>query len=60
MKTTLMALIPTGGWLIGTVVMFVLICKWTDANFFPDAVLMVIVARAVAIFGAMYLIALLS
>ena len=58
--STLLALIPTGGWIIGTIVMFILICKWTDASFFPDAVLMVIVARGVAILGTFFLLGLMS
>ena len=45
--------IPSIGWIISTVVMYVLICKWTDANFWPDAVFMVIVAKLVAIGGGM-------
>jgi len=43
------------GRLIGPIVMFVLICKWTDADFFPDAVGMVLVAGLVGIFARMFL-----
>ena len=51
------AVVPgIAGMLLGTVVMFVLICKWTDADFWPDAVLMVLVARAVAVAGAVLLL----
>ena len=53
--SSLLGLIPTVGWLIGTIAMYVLICKWTDAEFWPDAVLMVVVAKAVGIFGGMFL-----
>jgi hypothetical protein len=44
------------GALLGTIVMFVLICKWTDAEFWPDAVLMVLVARFVAVAGTVFLL----
>ena len=47
--SALLGLIPMVGLIIGTVVMFVLICKWTDAEFWPDAVLMVVVAEIVGI-----------
>jgi hypothetical protein len=47
--SSLIGLIPMVGWILGSVIMFVLICKWTDANFWPDAVLMVLVAEVVAI-----------
>lgn len=47
--SALFGLIPMVGWIIGTVVMYVLICKWTDAEFWPDAVLMVVVAEIVGI-----------
>ena len=47
--SALLGLIPMVGLIIGTVVMFVLICKWTDAEFWPDAVLMVLVAEVVGI-----------
>ena len=49
--TGLIALIPgLIGLIAATIVMFVLICKWTTANFWPDAVLMVVVARLVEVF----------
>lgn len=48
--STLFGFIPIVGWIIGTIVMFFLICKWTNANFWPDAVLMVVVARGVGMF----------
>jgi hypothetical protein len=50
--SSLFGFIPFAGWVIASIVMFVLICKWTDANFWPDAVLMVVVARALALFVA--------
>ena len=52
--------IPFVGWLASLVVMFVLISKWTDAEFWPDAVLMVVVADVVGIFGGMALVSLLA
>jgi hypothetical protein len=36
------------GWVVVILVMLVLISKWTDADFWPDAVLMVLVANLVA------------
>ena len=47
--------IPLVGWLLSTIVMFVLIGKTTDAEFWPDAVFMVLVAKAVAIGVSMFL-----
>jgi predicted PurR-regulated permease PerM len=38
------ALVPVFGGVLSAIVMFVLISKWTDANFWPDAVLLVVVA----------------
>ena len=58
--SSLLGIIPLGGWLIGTVTMFVLICKWTDAEFWPDAILMVIVARFVGIFASLFLAGLIA
>jgi hypothetical protein len=39
-------LIPVVGWIASLVVLFVLIKKWSDAEVWPDAVLMVVVAWA--------------
>ena len=58
--SSLVGLIPLVGWLASLVVMFVLISKWTDAQFWPDAVLMVIVANFVGIFGGMLLVRLIA
>ncbi len=57
--SSLVGVIPFVGWLASLIVMFVLISKWTDAEFWPDAVLMVVVANAVGIFGGMLLAGLL-
>ena len=58
--SSLVSAIPLVGWLVGMIVMFVLICKWTDAEFWPDAVLMVVVAQVVGIFGAILLVRLVA
>lgn len=58
--SSLVGLIPMVGWLVSLVVMFALISKWTDAEFWPDAVLMVIVANFVGIFGGMLLAGLIA
>ena len=58
--SSLVGLIPMLGWLISTIVMFILICKWTDAEFWPDAVLMVVVANAVGTFGGLFLASLIA
>ncbi len=49
--TGLCDMVPGVGWILSPVVMFILICRWTDADFWPDAFLMVVVAQAVAFFG---------
>ena len=46
---------PCVGWLLGLVVMFVLICKWTDAEFWPDAIGIVLISGAVSILARMLL-----
>ncbi len=46
---------PCFAWLGGQIVMFVLICKWTDADFWPDAVGMVLAAGVVGILARMFL-----
>ena|ERR1039457_6405022 len=53
--TALLGLIPTIGWIVGSITMFILICIWTNADFWPDAVLMVVVSRVVGILGGMVL-----
>lgn len=40
---------PVIGWIIGVIAMYVMICKWTDAKFWPDAVLMVVIAKIVSV-----------
>ena len=44
-----LGLIPLIGWILGIVVMFILISALTDAEFWPDAVLMVFVAKLLSI-----------
>ena len=46
--------------MVGIIVMFVLISKWTDAEFWPNAVLMVVVANFVGILGSMVLAVLIT
>ena len=58
--SSLVALIPVVGWLAGIVVMFVLISKWTNAQFWPHAVFMVLVANLLGILGSMALAGLLN
>jgi hypothetical protein len=47
--------VPCVGPLLGLVVMFVLICKWTDAEFWPDAIGTVLVAWLMGVLGGMFL-----
>ncbi|NOY75896.1 MAG: hypothetical protein GXP32_08935 [Kiritimatiellaeota bacterium] len=58
--STILGFIPMVGWLLGPVAMFFLICKWTGASFWPDAVLMVVVARGVGMFVGIALTSLVS
>lgn len=53
-------LMPCVGWLINIIVMFVLICKWTDAEFWPDAIGMVLIAGVVGILARIFLDFLIS
>lgn len=49
-------LVPYIGGLMAFIVMFALIARWMRIPVWPDAVLMVVVSRAVAIFGALVLV----
>ena len=53
-------MIPAVGWLISLVTLLWLICIWTDANLFPDAVLMVVVAWGLRFLTVMWLIGFLT
>ena len=53
--SSLTGLVPTVGGLISLIVMFVLICKWTDAPLWPDAVLMVAVAGLIGLLSSAYI-----
>lgn len=53
--SSIFSLIPYAGGFISMIVMFVLIYKWTDANLWPDAVLMVIVAWGAGFIGVVLL-----
>ena len=46
----LVGLIPVVGWLASFVVLLVLIAKWSDAEIWPDGILMVVVAWALGVF----------
>lgn len=48
--THLIQFVPFIGWILSIVVMFVLIVNWTTAEFFPDAILMVVVSWLVGFF----------
>ena len=47
--STGLGFLPLVGWIVGTVAMFVLICTLTDAEFWPDAILMVFVAKLMSL-----------
>ena len=49
------ALVPTIGWLLSFVVLFVLLKKFSRANIWPDIILMVIVSRLVSFVALMAL-----
>ena len=49
------AFIPVVGWILSLVVMLALICKWTDADLWPHAVLMVLVADLLGLLLGTYL-----
>ncbi|MDD3117542.1 MAG: hypothetical protein PHQ27_00020 [Victivallales bacterium] len=53
---TLSSFIPLVGTLISTVVMLILIWRWLGCRFWPDAVLMVVVAKIIGIALAMVLL----
>ncbi len=48
---------PIVGMLAGTIVLYILVCKFTDADLFPDAFLMVIVRNVLFLFVWWQLIA---
>jgi hypothetical protein len=53
--SSLTGLVPMVGWLISLIVMLVLICKWTDANLWPHAVMMVLVADLIGVLISAYI-----
>ncbi|MDP2886259.1 MAG: hypothetical protein Q8P51_14690 [Ignavibacteria bacterium] len=53
-------LVPLVGPLLGLVVMFLLIRKLTDADIWPDAVLMVVVSWIVSLLAGMFLVGLVA
>lgn len=44
----IVSLVPTVGWILSIVVLFALLKKFSQANIWPDLILMVIVSRLVA------------
>jgi hypothetical protein len=48
-------LVPLVGWLLGLVVMFLLIRKLTNADIWPDAVLMVVVSWIISLLAGLFL-----
>ncbi len=46
--SSLVGLVPVAGWILSAVVMYILICKMMEIEFFPDAVIMVVVANIIA------------
>ena len=53
-------LVPLVGWLVGLVVMLVLITKWTTAELWPDAILMVLVSWVISFFASLALVGYLA
>ncbi|HIZ49750.1 MAG TPA: hypothetical protein IAA18_01565 [Candidatus Pseudomonas excrementavium] len=51
----IVALVPTVGWALSIVVLFVLLKKFSRANIWPDLILMVIVSRLVSFLAFMAL-----
>lgn len=49
----LVSLVPTAGWILSIVALFVLLKKFSRANIWPDIILMVIVGRLVSFLGFM-------
>jgi hypothetical protein len=56
--TMLVGLIPGIGWILSLVALYFMLHKWTTAEFWPDAVILVAVAWAVR-FAAVWILALL-
>lgn len=47
------SMVPTAGWILSIVVLFVLLKKFSRASIWPDIILMVIVGRLVSFLGLM-------
>ncbi len=56
--TMLVGLIPGFGWILSLVALYFMLHKWTTAEFWPDSVILVVVAGAVR-FIAVWFLALL-
>jgi hypothetical protein len=53
--SSLAGLVPVAGWMLSLIVMFLLIRKLTDAEIWPDAVLMVVVSWFVSLLAGLFL-----
>lgn len=45
--TALLGMIPSVGWILSLVALYFMLHKWTTAEFWPDSVILVVVAGAV-------------
>jgi hypothetical protein len=57
--TMLLNFIPAVGWIVSLVALYFMLHKWTTAEFWPDSVLLVVVAAAVRFVAGMVVGALL-
>ena len=48
-------LIPCVGWMLGLIVMLMLLCKWTDADLWPEAIGIVVISALVGILVQVFL-----
>jgi len=53
--SSMAGLIPMVGWLLCLIVTLVLICRWTDASFWPHAVVMVLLTCLVGLLVTAYI-----
>ena len=56
--TMLVSMIPAIGWLVSLIALYFMLHKWTSAEFWPDSVILVVVA-AVVRWGTVWALALL-
>jgi DNA-directed RNA polymerase subunit RPC12/RpoP len=48
-------LIPCVGWMLGLIIMLILICKWTDAELWPEAIGIVVISALVGVLVQVFL-----